>query len=158
MVALKEDSSWNVLESNRKMCCAVWHFVTSWWIKILNRELVTFFLIWVAVICRGKSNLLNLYALRCQCQAVGSWLSEPWTQLWWPPSAWPQQLFTLLLPYPCFILSFVLEVCWGRKGHEISEMVSLISASRTIVKVMLFVMYAWYLFLRCCNCSFLQMH
>lgn len=88
--------------------CGVCYFVTSWWTKILNRELIPVF-IWVAVICRGKSNLLSLCALRCQCQAVGCWLSEPWMRLWWPPPAWPQQLFALLLPLP----KFYFVSCFG---------------------------------------------
>lgn len=89
-------------------------FVTSWWTKILNRELVLFF-IWIAVICRGKSNLLSLCALWCRCQAVGCWLSEPWTQLWWPLSAWPQQLFALLLPLPTF---YFVSCFWSLLGQK----------------------------------------
>lgn len=91
------------LECIGKQCWkqGLWHFVTPRWTKIFNRELVPCF-IWVAVIRRGKSNLLSLCALWCQCPAVGCWLSEPWTQLWWPLSSWPQQLFALLLPLPTF--------------------------------------------------------
>lgn len=118
--------------------CGLWHFITSWWTKILNRKLVPFF-IWVAVICRGKSNLLSLCALRCRCQAVWCWLSEPWI------SSGGLHLLghsssLLSFFFPHFILSLVLEVSWGRRC-EISEMVSLISASRTVVKVMLLIMY-----------------
>ena len=108
MVALKEDSSWNVLESSRKMCCAVWYLVTSWWIKILNRQLVPFFLTWVVVICRGKSNLFSLHALQCQCQAAGSWLSEPWTQLWWSVS-----LATRAFCSPPSLPMFYFRLCFG---------------------------------------------